>query len=99
MLTVQHVDELGVPAARHPLDPFLGDVRADDGVLPAGLLLIGGELLQVPAGWPSPPGGAPPPPPPASRPAPPGPGLPRRVWRAHLLNPLTNLTPLPPSGF
>src|SRR5256714_14945880 len=35
----------------HPLDPFLGDVRADDRVLPAGLLLIGGELLQVPAGW------------------------------------------------
>src|SRR5690349_3706266 len=43
-----------MPACRHPFDPFLGDVRADDAVFPPGFPLVGGELLQVPAGRPYP---------------------------------------------
>jgi hypothetical protein len=54
MLAVQHVDELDVPAARDAFQPFVRDIGAGDRVLPAGLLLLGGEVLQVPAGRPDP---------------------------------------------
>ena len=43
------VDVLGVVAAGDAADPGAGDVRADDGVPPAGLLLVGGQVPQ-PAG-------------------------------------------------
>src|SRR5690348_3111919 len=54
VLAVQHVDELGMPAPGNAFQPFPGDIRAGNRVLPAGLLLIGGEVLQVPAGRPDP---------------------------------------------
>src|SRR6185437_3723699 len=49
VVAVQGVDELGVVAARDLRYPGVGDVRAGDGVLPARLLLVGGEVLLVPA--------------------------------------------------
>jgi hypothetical protein len=49
VLAVQDIDELGVAAPGDAFYSFRGDVRADDGVLPAGLFLIGGEILQVAA--------------------------------------------------
>ena len=49
VLAVHHVDVLRVVAAGDALDAGVGDVRADDRVPPAGLLLVGGEVAQ-PAG-------------------------------------------------
>src|SRR6266481_145630 len=44
VLAVQHVDELRVVAARDPGNPGVRDVRADNGVPPASLLLVDGEV-------------------------------------------------------
>src|SRR5689334_6415759 len=38
-------------AARDTGDARVRDAGADDGVLPAGLALVGGEVLHVAAGW------------------------------------------------
>ncbi len=46
---VQHVEVLGLVAARDAADPGGRDVRAGDRVLPAGLLLVIGEVAQVAA--------------------------------------------------
>jgi hypothetical protein len=54
-LAVDGVDVLGVVAARDAGDPGVGDVRAGDGVLPAALVLVVGQVPQVPAGRPDPP--------------------------------------------
>ena len=47
---------LVVMAGRDTADPAAGDVRADDGVPPAGLLLIGGQVAHLPTGRPGPAG-------------------------------------------
>src|SRR6202044_1044498 len=56
VVAVQDVDVLRVVAARHPGDSRVRDVRAGDGVLPAGLLLVMGEVAQMPARRLHPPG-------------------------------------------
>src|SRR2546429_3999739 len=50
VLAVGHVDVLRVVAARDVPDAAVRDVRADDRVPPAGLLLISGQVLHLPAG-------------------------------------------------
>jgi hypothetical protein len=50
VLAVDGVDVLGVVAARPAADPAVRDVGAGDGVPPAGLLLIGGEVAHLAAG-------------------------------------------------
>ena len=50
VLAVDHVDVLRVVACGDAGDPAVGDVRAGDGVLPAGFLLVVGEVPQVAAG-------------------------------------------------
>src|SRR5271170_7165162 len=50
VLAVHHVDVLGVVAAGDAAYPGTGDVRAGDGVLPAGLLFVAGQVSQVAAG-------------------------------------------------
>ena len=49
VLAVHGVDVLRVVAARHPAYPGVRDVRAGDGVFPAGLLLVAGQVPQVAA--------------------------------------------------
>lgn len=46
VLAVQDAGKLGVPTPGNAFQSFPGDVRADNRVLPAGLLLIGGDYLQ-----------------------------------------------------
>ena len=48
VLAVHDVDVLGVVTPRNPGDPGLGDVRAGDGVPPAGFLLVGDAYLELP---------------------------------------------------
>src|SRR5258708_29702343 len=55
VLAVHGVDVLRVVAARDAREPVAGDVGAGDGVLPAGLLLVVGQVPQVAAGGPHPP--------------------------------------------
>src|SRR6516225_1878708 len=50
VLAVHGVDVLRVMAAGHAGYPGVRDVRAGDRVLPAGLLLVVGEVPQVAAG-------------------------------------------------
>src|SRR6202035_5762185 len=59
VVAVDDVDVLRVVAARDAADPGIGDVRAGDGVLPAGLLLVVRQVPQVPAGRPDPAGDPP----------------------------------------
>ena len=47
VLAVHGVEVLGVVAARDARDPAAGDVRAGDGVLPAGLSLVVGDYLEL----------------------------------------------------
>src|SRR5579859_4369311 len=49
MLAVEYVDVLRVVAAGDAADAVAGDVRAGDGVLPAGFLLVVRQVAQVPA--------------------------------------------------
>jgi len=49
VLAVGGVNVLGVMAARDAADPTIGDVRAGDGVPPAGLLIVGGQVRHLPA--------------------------------------------------
>src|SRR5260370_40275344 len=58
VLAVDGVDVLRVVAARDAGDAGVGDVRAGDGVLPAGFPLVVRQVSQVPAGRLHPPGGA-----------------------------------------
>src|SRR5215813_9310655 len=50
VLAVDDVDVLGMVAARDAADTGVRDVRADDGVPPPGVLLVGGEVAHLPAG-------------------------------------------------
>jgi hypothetical protein len=52
MSAVDGVDVLRVVAAGNPGDAGVRDVDADDGVPPAGLILVGGQVRHLPAGRP-----------------------------------------------
>src|SRR5215470_7625120 len=54
VLAVGHVDVLRVVAARDAVYPAVRDVGAGDGVPPAGLPLVGGEVVHLAAGRPDP---------------------------------------------